>query len=394
MNKDHMQQIFENYIEKFEGFNNEDRKEPSEYYKWEIVSWFKNAMDKALDGDPEEFAQHLKQIKKNTHDFIDNASTWPLYGLEKIAEQDGEAVKKMFRDLYAEDYGNLDVRQEKIETFLEESHQLSEKHNLADQYKNTFNSVTAYLFSYDPENNYVYKPNAAKQFAKYTDFGDDFGSGNHVKLKNYYRMCNELVDEIKKYTRLEELDNIRLELLMKHPEGSKNIYKDENKHVLAYDIIYCAYKYGLFKGITLTDLTVQEQKEQKLLLEKQQEAKVFLEKLKSAQEKRNTLNAAMNELGKWFAVGESITYKSFGKGASVHSGVITKKSDETITVNFEDGTTKTICTIVSVVNGYVHPKGVDNDTFASTLEILKNKSKIETELSTAEREFAPYSEYL
>lgn len=394
MNRDHLQQIFTNYINKFEGFNNDDGKKPSEYYKWEIVSWFKGTMDEALEGKPEEFSQQLKQIKKNTHDFIDNASGWPLDGLRKIAEQDGEKVQKMFRDLYAEDYRNLDKRQEKIEAFLEESHRLRKKHNLADQYKNTFNSVTAYLFLYDPENNYVYKPNAAKKFAKYVDFGDDFGLGDHIKLKNYYRMCDELADEIKRNSQLTELDDLRTKLLNKGLDAQAELYNDGARHVLAYDIIYCAYAYNLFNGITLTHYTMQEQKEQKLLEEKQQRAKELFETLKVAQEKQSTLDAAMNEMEKWFCEGKAVTYKGFGKSAQAESGIIIKNGKGLITVKFSDGAEKCLGLFDAVINAYVRPEAVECERFADVMGILKNKSSIEGALVNAEREFVPYREYL
>lgn len=386
MNRNHLQQIFDNYIERFEEFNSDDRTKPSEYYKWEMPIEFKSCMDKALNAeDKQVFCAQLDEIKKITHDFIDSGKTLPFAGLVRTAEEEWKTVQGMFQGLYKDDGGDLDARQGKIETFLRNCRHLEEKHNLGGLYKSDFRSVTAYLFLYDPDHNYIYKPTHAQDFQDCIEFYGDFGEGDHVNLKTYYQMCDWLVDVIRKTPSIRETNKLRA------PKVKKEPYPDTEWHILAYDIIYCCSAYNLFRGITFKHLTP---KERKVLWEKQQKAKELFEKLKSAQEKQNTLDAAMNELGKWFDVGEAITYKSFGKGASAYSGVITKKSDETITVNFEDGTTKTIGTIVSVVNGFVRLKDVDNDNFASTLEILKNKSKIETELSTAEREFAPYSEYL
>ena len=394
MNKEHLQKIFENYIDRFEEFNNEDRKKISEYYKWEIASQFKEEMDKALKSAKEDFWKELYNVEQISRDLIDNY-VQPFYGLVQFAKKEPETVREMFQKLYAKDDGDLNTRQRKIEEFLEESYRLRNQYTSNSYlYKNSFHSITTYLSLYDPEHNYIYKPTAAKRFARYIDYGDDFGSGDHVKLKNYYRMCNQLVDEIKEYTRLEELDNIRLKLLMKHPKGLENIYKDENKHILAYDIIYCAYKYNLFDGITLTHFTAQELKEQKLLVEKQQKAQELFEKLKAAQEDKKTLDAAITDLEKWFDVGKFITYKSFGKCAKVENGTIVKKGFDSVTIDFGEGTTKTIGTIASVVNGFVRPKDVDNVDFANVVEILKKASQIKSNLSMAEREFAPYSEYI
>lgn len=46
-------------------------------------------------------------------------------------------------------------------------------------------------------------------------------------------------------------------------------------------------------------------------------AQELYEKLKAAQEEKKILDAAMDELGKWLVVGESVTFKSFGKAAPV-----------------------------------------------------------------------------
>jgi len=246
---------------------------------------------------------------------------------------------------------------------------------------------------YDPEHNYIYKPYAARKFAKYTDFGDDFGSGIHVKLNNYYRMCNELVKAIDEYPRLKELEEIRSRQAGEKFAGEK-LYKDNSRHILAYDIIYCAYKYHLFDGITLKPLTAKELKEQKLIEEKQQKALELLEKLKNAQEQKKVLDAAMEKVEQYFRVGQKVAYKSFGKAAQVVSGTIVKRGDDSVTIDFGNGNVKSVGLIVSIVNGYIRPQEVDESDFASMVEILKNKSTIKGNLSYAEEQFTPYSEYI
>lgn len=62
-----------------------------------------------------------------------------------------------------------------------------------------------------------------------------------------------------------------------------------------------------------------------MLWEKQQKAQELYEKLKAAQEEKKILDAAMDELGKWLVVGESVTFKSFGKAAPVEKGIIIKR---------------------------------------------------------------------
>lgn len=122
MNENHLQQIFANYIEKFEELNAPG---PEEYYKWQIAKQFKPMMDDALNSDDAEFIEKLKQIKKKTGNFIDNY-TQPFGGLIKFAREPGETgtVRRMFQKLYEDDGGDLNLRQKRIEEFLQESHRL------------------------------------------------------------------------------------------------------------------------------------------------------------------------------------------------------------------------------------------------------------------------------
>lgn len=97
MNKDHLQQIFKNYIDRFEEFNSDDRTNSSEYYKWEMPKPFKVSMDKALKAENEEvFKYELDNIRKITHDFIDSGKTLPFAGLVKAADKEWETVQGCF----------------------------------------------------------------------------------------------------------------------------------------------------------------------------------------------------------------------------------------------------------------------------------------------------------
>ncbi len=385
MNKDHLQQIFKNYIDRFEEFNSDDRTNSSEYYKWEMPKPFKVSMDKALKAENEEvFKYELDNIRKITHDFIDSGKTLPFAGLVKAADKEWETVQRMFRELYKPDDGNLDIRQEKIESFLAQANHLKDKNNLSDLYKSDFRSVTAYLFLYDPDYNYIYKPTHVQDFQDCIEFYDDFGEGDHVNLKAYYQMCDWLVDAIRETPSIKETNKLRA------PKFKKEPYLDTEWHILAYDIIYCCSAYNLFRGITFIHHT---SKERKVLWEKQQKAQELYEKLKAAQEEKKILDAAMDELGKWLVVGESVTFKSFGKATPVEKGIIIKKGSTMITIDFGDGNIKTIDWMSTVTNGYLKFQKEESG-FANTVETLKKASQIKGNLSTAEREFALYSEYI
>lgn len=386
MNEKNLQQILENYVNNFEDFNSKIPGKPTEYEKWEIAGEFKNKMNLALKTTDENLPTELYKIKKITSDFIDSY-TQPFYGLVQFAKKDPKTVRRMFQELYEDDGGDLGVRQKRIENFLNESHQLREQYTPNSYlYKDDFHSVTSYLFLYDPEHNYAYKPKNAKIFAKYIEFFDDFGAGDCVKLKNYYRMCDQLAETIEKQKLLAGMEIVR------DKAAGKEIYKDKSGHIQVVDIIYCASTYNLFEGATLNPLAL---KEWKIFLEKQAEAKVRLEKLKREREKKKKLDEAIGETEKIFCVGEKIYYKSFGKGAPVQSGTIVKNENGVIEIGFEDGNKKSAGFLNVVVNGYIWPQDEQEAAgLASSIELLKNRSMIKTNLETAEREFAPYNDYI
>lgn len=52
---------------------------------------------------------------------------------------------------------------------------------------------------YAPEINYIYRYREAEEFAKYTEFGFDLGSGESFSLPNYYKLCDIIVDALKEH---------------------------------------------------------------------------------------------------------------------------------------------------------------------------------------------------
>lgn len=389
MNEVHLQQIFTNYINKFEAFNSDDPKQPSEYYKWEMPNKFRKHMDRALNApDKDAFNSHIAEIKKITRDFVDSGKTLPLAGLAKIAEEYGEwkAVQRLFQGLYEEDNGELEIRQKKIETFLGQAYQLKGKYNLSDLYKSDFRSATVYLFLYDPDHNYIYKPTHAQDFQDCIEFYDDFGTGDHVRLKTYYRMCDQVVEAIQRDAAIQATNELRASKF----KDQENVYEDKAWHILAYDIIYCCSSYNLFEGITFERLTPTERR---LRWERQEKAKEYWDQLKQAQDEKKTLDAAMKQVEEWFGTGKEVTYKEFGKKAQIENGVILKNVDDVITVDFGNGDVRKMGT-VAIVNGYMQLNELEPEGYANAIEMLKNKSSIEIRLSKAEKDFAPYSAYL
>lgn len=381
MNENSLQQIFRNYIDHFEELNGGKKNGPTEWYKWRIASNFKSAMDSALESDDKKFWEKLYEIKKETEDFIDNY-TQPLYGLVQFSKKEPQTVKTMFRELYADDSGNLDIRVKKIQTFLEKSHQLKEKYTPNSfLYEHDFRSVTAYLFLYDPDHNYVYKPTASNKFAGYIEFNNDFGSGACVKLKNYYHMCDQIAASLSKREKeIKDITDLRTKM------ANRKLYADPAHHILVYDIIYCAYIYNLFDGVSFKP---RSQKEWKILEEKQEKAKELLEKLESERKRQEQWDEAMEYVDSALYIGAEVWNKAHGKGK------IIQKNENTIIVAFEDQQEMKFGIWEGVAGGYVTSE--NEDTAAHLTEIkmlLGEKNNIENAVSKAEKDLAPYSAYI
>lgn len=381
MNYNHVQQIFYHYIEKFEYVN---VSEHQEYYKWQIIDRFHDEMDKALATPAEELSAKLYEIKKLSANLIDNY-TQPFHGLVKFAEKEPETVREMFKNLYADDGGNIEKRRLKVVEFLNRSHSLRDKY-FPDSYlyKDDMHSVTGYLFLYDPDHNYIFKAAHAQIFADCIEFCDDWGSGDNVDLKIYYRMCDQLVQAIKDSKELMATDASRFE------DGRgvdpSTFYPDPEKHILAFDLIYCCSTYGLFDGITFVR---PKSKERQLMHERKDKAVMLAAKLDEARKKLEGLEEAEKYVGEVYTVGKTIHHRAYGDGK------ITAIKDRTVTVNFGGEGEKLLGLTLSVANGII---SIDEEGYEDKMktyrDLLKKDNSIRTGVSYAEKEFAPYSEYL
>ena len=196
MNKDNLHQIFNYYIEKFDFLNSEPH---TEYYKWQICKQYPTLMSEALNANDDTFAAKLYEVKKCTRNIIDSY------------------------------------------LFKQNSH-----------------SVSSYLFLNDPENHYMYKATQCRDFADCVEYYSDWGSGDNIKLDVFYRMMDEMIEEISNCKELLETDKSRFDGRLNLPGGE--IHQDINKHILAFDIIYCFSSYNLYGGINYTKRNMKEKK--------------------------------------------------------------------------------------------------------------------------------------
>ncbi len=307
MNSIHLHNILTQYVERYDELNNPQTN--NEGYKWKAEECFK----KHWNIDAEDFPSMFKNAFKDMSNLIDNKTVQPVGGIQMLLgeEKEVEFVRECFKELYCDDNGDVDARQDRIEAFIDKINSRIDVYaNGSWKYPQQRNNVIYYLNLWKPEENYIFKASVANEWANCIEFGDDFGSGNSFSLKKYYKMCDELLEELNKNETIMKLYNER----MKNVDGF-----DDKGHILVYDVIYCAKAYDLYKNVpSLTKLTTK----QRIKLAETAEKREYL------LEKYTELSAELEELAKKLVlpviVGETVSHLKWGKGtvASCGNGVV------------------------------------------------------------------------
>ena len=361
MNLDNLRKIADTYITKFDFINDDSHRET---YKWEIASSFKPLMDQALSSDNQEFAEKLIAVKNTTSNVIDSY-TRPFAGLCKLAEIDPQSVKSLLIDLYADDHNDISVRQKKIDCFLRETNNLIDKHlHSSYMFPNDYHAVTGYMFLYDPDNNYLFKTTHARLFADVIGFYGDWGSGKNTDLKVYYEMCDEALSILKTYPDLMKTDQSRFG--ERFPWYKKPLHADTNKHILLFDIIYCASVYSLFEGLTYTKHSNSGKKEYAM---KKKRALYLQEQLNKIIEDEERLQNVIQAFINIMPVGTEVFHKRYGAVSVV--GYMRNN----IVVNTPEGE-KALRLSLVISNGFLTKK---DETFKVLRE--QNKELLEQEVN-------------
>jgi len=257
MNFENLHELIRRYEDRYYEFNNDTNRE---IFKWKAVKcfqseWFSPANENSS------FSELFAKAKSESSVLIDNRTVAPANGIVKMAQEDPAEVARLFREvLYADDGGDLDLRQTHMEEFLEGIEAVRLKYFPACwKYKQDRHSASCYLTLYAPEKNYIYKYSHAEAFARHIEFGKDIGSGENFSLENYYEMCDIVADTLREHKTL--LDKYEKLLTDDH-------YHDQSLHLLAFDLIYCAATYGLYRGLvckpkkeSIRDYTLQQLRE-------------------------------------------------------------------------------------------------------------------------------------
>lgn len=308
MNRENLNQLLSNYIENFNYINNETN---AEYYKWEAVKHFQDNWDI----DAPDFAAMFKESVKASNNLINNRIVQPTNGIVKLAEHPEltETVRQMFKDLLADDGGNIDLRQDKIYAFIEKADELLNIYYKGSwKYAQDMRTVIFYLSFLEPEKNYMFKATQAREFMYCVEYGNDFGSGENFSLRKYYEMCDELVAAIKGTPELVELHQQRI---------TDSMWRNDDYHILAYDIIYSAIVYNLYNNITIVKPTHNKTKAQKHEQAIQEKREGLTAELAKINESLNELLQNRATFDDFSAKGLEVYHKIFGTGIVVsHNG--------------------------------------------------------------------------
>ena len=386
MNKKNLQQIFANYIDRFEELND---KAHDETFKWWAAEQFREKMDTALKLDGEDFVKALRDMTKIVEVIIDGRMQ-PFGGLIAIANDSNcklaGDVKKLFLDLFANDNDDFAKREKKIAVFLKRSEELrlATKYSKYYSYKQTARSVSGYLFLYDPNRHYMYKASEAHRFADAVEFYGDWGSGDQIRLKDYYRMCDELVAEIENCPELKKTDESRRAIRDRY--NPPRIAKDDNHHILAYDIIFCNCAYDLDRNISFKKLSLTEKK---LLEERKKKAQKKLEDYLQQEKKCQQLDEAIRHYDSILIPGTPVWHRVNG------TGTIKNRNDGNITVQFENGKISKYDRFATVAEGYLKfDDDLNEETAQQYRELCKDHFNIQDNLSIKRRALKEYEDIL
>lgn len=298
MNKHNLNLIFEQYISRFAELNDVDGND--EGYKWRAESCFVEHWDI----DAEDFVSMFKASTKEMSNLIDNATVQPIGGILLLLKQPNEIefVRECFRELYEEDGGDLEARQDRIYSFMDKMNAKIDHYASGSwKYPQKMNNVIYYLSLRYPNDNYIFKATEATEWANCIEYGDDFGSGETFSLAKYYRMCDELLSAVSENEEIMELHSRRFE---KEARGF-----DDELHILVYDIIYCAHTYHFYTDGIIQTTSAKERIKRAQIRDEIEGLEI---ELAAATERCNEIESAVDS--KIDMIGMDVTHKVFGKG--------------------------------------------------------------------------------
>lgn len=313
MNYKNLHELINRYEQNISLYNDSEHEE---IFKWEATQTFQRVWFSSQAHDLS-FAELFRQAIKDSSVLVNSRQIWPATGVVKLAEVAEQEVRYLFEEiLFAEDNGDLELRQNHMDLFEEKFNKLLYQYfPTSYKYKQNRHAVACYLAMYAPDKNYIYKYSSAEAFAVYTEFGKNLGSGTTFSLTNYYELCDLIVKALQEHPTL--LDKHAALLEEKH---YKTPGKPDCLHLLAFDIIYCSSAYHSFAGLThksKAEVIRENEEEEK----KHKEEAERLVKIAAKEEEILQLECELDVYRSISLVGIQVTDKKYGVGTVIHHNV-------------------------------------------------------------------------
>ncbi len=378
MNQVNLAKLFHNYIESYNVLTDAEH---DELYKWRAVNHFQRHWDL----EAEDFGTMFKQAMEQSFNLINNSIVQPTNGIVFLCQQNKETeeeVREEFKKLLAPDDGNIRTRQDRIDAFVAAINEKLQKAAPGKwKYDQDRRAAIMYLSFIEPDNNFMFKSTEAKAFANGCEFGEDIGSGQTFRLDVYYRMCKELVEEIKKNEKLCALLEDKLQAEANADEDKTNPITEiaGRYNIYAYDLMYCAYAYNLYG-----DIPVRKKTKLSSIEQKKQDRQIRIQELASqrdeAKEQVEQVEAQLNENSLPDLTGMAVKNIRYG------AGTVAEQSGKYLTVEFSTGAKKFVLPD-AVTKGFL--KIEDADTLhcfekIGSLTERKEKYTREIEMLTTE----------
>ena len=377
-----LQQLFDSYTEKFETFNNAEHRET---YKWAAVSHFQ----KYWDVDAEQFGEMFKVAFEDSGNQIDVPSFQPIAGVLYLCRQNAETmeeVREAFRRLLESDGSDLEARQKRVEAFVSEMNAILQR-IAADKWKyhQDTGSALLYLTLADPDNNYMYRESECKAFAEYLGVKHEVFQKDVLNLPAYYHLCDNVAAELLQQSDLLQLVDEALEAEADSMDDSSITEVDGDRHLLVYDLIYCARNYQLYEeelfaaGNGKRADSGDEEYDQEEKKIRDQILRLGAE-FENAKQQRAGLAFPQLE-------GTAITHLRYG------AGTITAQEDKYLTVTFERVGVKKFVMPEALTKGFL--KGVPEEAMqlcATIAELDETIQKTQREMELLQIELNSYTD--
>ena len=192
------QEVLKSYIDKYKaGF---EEHWDNERYKWECVKWFQDNWDI----NAENFYEMFTKATDKAFNLLTSMNNFPRGMIQIYAEQDQEAVRNMFFDLFDE---SKDVA-ERVIKFQSDSQDICDRLSPGKQHYQRAMAITVYLWMRFPEKYDIFKYSLCKETALLLE--NDFVPKKGRTAENIngnQKQNDEILAELIKDTELIELYN-------------------------------------------------------------------------------------------------------------------------------------------------------------------------------------------